>query len=683
MAFNKKLYIPKVKVNGNFVPAYLMMSSIYGLETELESIKNHSKIYYSMDELPTITATTDMADLIKNKMKNHGVLIINSPSSNFRPEGSSSTGILEIFKSSKNYAVARYTQFSSPKTTMWEGIFYSTWKGWDKVEQVINKTTSINANSTNDQYPSAKCVYTNLQDKQDVLVSGTNIKTINNESLLGSGNITISSGGTATTVKVDGASITSNNEADILTMNGNYNASTNKLATASDVGGKQDTIDASHKLSADLVDDTSTTNKFVTASDKTNWNGKQDASNNSGLNTTDKSIVGAINEVDAVAKGANKAEGFASYSALITELNSASATAYKVGQSFFVQTLNVPDLWILSVESSSSTYTYTTDAAFITATGASGGQQVGYYKLAQLETQKVDLSNYVPTSRTIAGVDLIDNVTKSELLTALNVADGAEQNTVDSVNGATGSVVLDADDISDTNTTNKFVTSTEKSTWNGKQNAIDSSHKLSADVVDDSSSTNKFVTASDKTTWNSKQAGNSKLTSISGLSNSSTGLVKLTNGVASLDNTAYTTNTGTVTSVRVQAGTGLSSSTSTAQSTSLNTTISIASGYKLPTTTEFNALQTLSITKSANGCATLSGGLKVAWGTVTAGQPFSVTFAGSLSFSSSTSYQVVICPLYNSNTGSGGFWVKTKSTTGFTGSATAGFGTIQYIAIGY
>lgn len=41
--------------------------------------------------------------------------------------------------------------------------------------------------------------------------------------------------------------------------------------------GKQNTIDSSHKLSADLVDDTSTTNKFVTASDITNWNGKQDA----------------------------------------------------------------------------------------------------------------------------------------------------------------------------------------------------------------------------------------------------------------------------------------------------------------------------------------------------------------------------------------------------------------------
>ena len=37
---------------------------------------------------------------------------------------------------------------------------------------------------------------------------------------------------------------------------------------------KQDVIDSSNKLSADLVDDTSTTNKFVTTSDKDAWNAK-------------------------------------------------------------------------------------------------------------------------------------------------------------------------------------------------------------------------------------------------------------------------------------------------------------------------------------------------------------------------------------------------------------------------
>lgn len=61
----------------------------------------------------------------------------------------------------------------------------------------------------------------------------------------------------------------------------------------------------------------------------------------------------------------------------------------------------------------------------------------------------------------------------------------------------------------------------------------------------------------------------------------------------------YTSNAGTVTSVRVQAGTGLSSSTSTAQNTTLNTTISIASGYKLPTTTEWGNKQDALTTQTA------------------------------------------------------------------------------------
>lgn len=47
----------------------------------------------------------------------------------------------------------------------------------------------------------------------------------------------------------------------------------------------------------------------------------------------------------------------------------------------------------------------------------------------------VDLSGYVPTSRTIAGVDLEDNVTKTELLTALNVADGATKVVESTVSG--------------------------------------------------------------------------------------------------------------------------------------------------------------------------------------------------------------------------------------------------------
>lgn len=74
-----------------------------------------------------------------------------------------------------------------------------------------------------------------VDKKQNILVSGTNIKTINNQSLLGSGNINISgSGGAATNVQINGTSITSNNVANIVTE-GAYNANTNKIATMTDV----------------------------------------------------------------------------------------------------------------------------------------------------------------------------------------------------------------------------------------------------------------------------------------------------------------------------------------------------------------------------------------------------------------------------------------------------------------
>lgn len=69
--------------------------------------------------------------------------------------------------------------------------------------------------------------------KQNLLVSGTNIKTLNGESLLGSGNIVIS-GGTATDVQIDGTSITSLGVANILTES-LYDSATNKIATMSDV----------------------------------------------------------------------------------------------------------------------------------------------------------------------------------------------------------------------------------------------------------------------------------------------------------------------------------------------------------------------------------------------------------------------------------------------------------------
>lgn len=122
--------------------------------------------------------------------------------------------------------------------------------------------------------------------------------------------------------------------------------------------------------------------------------GKQDKIDNN-LSTINKTVTGAINEVNSIAKGANQALSYGNYQTMITAFNNLANDVYNVGQNVMIITLEVPDLWISSIESTSQTYTYTTDEAFTTALATNGYVQVGYYKLSALETQKVDLTNYV------------------------------------------------------------------------------------------------------------------------------------------------------------------------------------------------------------------------------------------------------------------------------------------------
>lgn len=69
--------------------------------------------------------------------------------------------------------------------------------------------------------------------KQDQLISGDNIKTINGVPILGSGNLIIGEGGAiATDVRINDTSITSDGMAN-LSVDGTYNAATNKIVTES------------------------------------------------------------------------------------------------------------------------------------------------------------------------------------------------------------------------------------------------------------------------------------------------------------------------------------------------------------------------------------------------------------------------------------------------------------------
>ena len=88
---------------------------------------------------------------------------------------------------------------------------------------------------------------------------------------------------------------------------------------------------------------------------------------------------------------------------------------------------------------------------------------------ADLETKQdlIDGSNEISADFVVSGE--INKVFTSEDKAKLDgIESGAEVNAVDSVNNQTGAVLLDADDISDSSTENKFVTEAEKTTWNNK-----------------------------------------------------------------------------------------------------------------------------------------------------------------------------------------------------------------------
>ena len=102
-----------------------------------------------------------------------------------------------------------------------------------------------------------------------------------------------------------------------------------------------------------------------------------------------------LDEVDSLAKGATKSIAYGDYATMITAFNNFPNGIYKVGQGILIGTVNVPDLWVFAENAINRPYTYTSDDNFTNELKENGTIQVGYYVLSALETQKVDLRDYV------------------------------------------------------------------------------------------------------------------------------------------------------------------------------------------------------------------------------------------------------------------------------------------------
>lgn len=133
------------------------------------------------------------------------------------------------------------------------------------------------------------------------------------------------------------------------------------------------------------------------------------------------SIKNDIKKVEALVEGQTAALALNNYSEVVDIFNNAATNSYKVGQIILVNKTDVPDLWVFSVENTHVDYAYVGDYDIVEQLEEIGTVQFGYYKLAQMESQEINLENYVNLDgvQTITGVKLFN-----EQLGIVNPANG-------------------------------------------------------------------------------------------------------------------------------------------------------------------------------------------------------------------------------------------------------------------
>jgi len=144
-------------------------------------------------------------------------------------------------------------------------------------------------------------------------------------------------------------------------------------------------------------------------------------------NIAEDAILNA-NEAVSIAKGANQAVSFFDYDELMDRFNNSDETPvdkYKVGQNLYIQDVGVPDLWIVEVLDG---HLYRTESSeeFLQEILANDpeGVHIGYYRVAMLETQKVDLTEYAKTDEIETK---LDKVTSAGTLRVYGVGGDGEQ----------------------------------------------------------------------------------------------------------------------------------------------------------------------------------------------------------------------------------------------------------------
>ena len=122
-------------------------------------------------------------------------------------------------------------------------------------------------------------------------------------------------------------------------------------------------------------------------------------------------------EAKSIAEGRQKAISSINIQSMVQDLLQLEKTALNEGDNIYLLETGVPDLWVYKVTDNFVQFQYTTDEAFINYLHTIGYVQVGYFQLAELETEKVDLSDYVQKTRKInnKALDQDINLTSSDV----------------------------------------------------------------------------------------------------------------------------------------------------------------------------------------------------------------------------------------------------------------------------
>lgn len=269
---------------------------------------------------------------------------------------------------------------------------------------------------------------TDLAAKQDTLQSGVNIKTINGETILGSGNISVSGGSGG------GGDV---NVIESISVNGTAQAVTNKNV---DISVPTDL--------SDLTEDT--THRTVTDTEKSAWNGKQAA-------LVSGSNIKTVNGESILGSGNISVSGGTGGDANVIESITFNGNSVPVTNKNAAITVSIP----------SALSDLTADASHRVVTDTE--KNTWNSKQAALESGT--------NIKTINGESILGSGNIS-----VSGASGGEANVIESVkvNGTPLSVTNKAVDITAVpagivtqDTTHRMVSDTEKSTWNGKANASD------------------------------------------------------------------------------------------------------------------------------------------------------------------------------------------------------------------